>query len=69
MLLRGWYAEDMAQSNFKIDVKFEPWLRRYSRKKVPQNNIAISYSLLLRTLSPETNMNILVFLLSVYLPI
>ena len=33
MLLRGWSAEDVAQSNFKIYVKLEPWLRRYSGKK------------------------------------
>jgi hypothetical protein len=29
MLLRGWSTEDVVQSNFKIDVKLEPWLRRY----------------------------------------
>jgi hypothetical protein len=32
-MLPGWSAEDVAQSNIKIDVKLEPWLRRYSGKK------------------------------------
>ena len=30
MLLGRWSAEDMAQSDFEIGVKLEPWLRRYS---------------------------------------
>ena len=33
MLLRGWFAEDMTEFNFKIGVKLEAWLRRYSGKK------------------------------------
>jgi hypothetical protein len=54
MLVRGWFAEDVAQSNFKIDVKLEPWLRRYSGKRVPQIYISISHSLPSRTVMQST---------------
>jgi hypothetical protein len=42
MLLEGWFSEDVAVSDFDIDVKLEPWLRRYSWKKVPEIYVAIS---------------------------
>jgi hypothetical protein len=33
MLLGRWFVEDVAQSDFEMEVKLEPWLRRYSGKK------------------------------------
>ena len=33
MLLRRWLAEDVAQSDFDMEVKLEPWPRRYSGEK------------------------------------
>ena len=33
MLLRRWLAEDVAQSDFDMQVKLEPWPRRYSGEK------------------------------------
>jgi hypothetical protein len=56
MLLGRWFTKDTAMFDFEMVVKLEPWLRRYSGKKVPQNNIAISHSLLFRALSRETKM-------------
>jgi hypothetical protein len=42
MLLGGWYAEDVIQKPGSGRRSQEPWLRRYSWKKVPQNYIASS---------------------------
>ena len=40
--------------DFEIDLKLEPWLRRYSGKRVPQIYISISHSLLFRTVMQST---------------
>ena len=42
MLLGGWSTEDVASSLGADLEKLEPWVRRYSWKKVPQIYIAIS---------------------------
>ena len=40
--------------DFEIDLKLEPWLRRYSGKRVPQIYISISHSLLFRRVMQST---------------
>ena len=34
ILLGRWFSDDVASRQIDIDVKLEPWLRRYSWKKI-----------------------------------